>query len=225
MNLPRIMLNHSQAHRLSENHPGRIGLMIGPSRLRPTKGLPVVLDNDRFSVWSKGKSWDEGAFWKMLDTVQATDSPLWVVVPDVVGDACATFREWDAYAGRLRSRGLPLALAVQDGMTPDAVRRNTDPDVVFVGGTTRWKRHSLWNWCHEFPRVHVGRVNYERWLWDAQRSGAESTDGTGWFRGDQVQLRGMLRYLERSDAGLNAAQLELEFARTFGPVPKESEVV
>lgn len=223
--LPRVLLNHSQAHRLNEKHPNRIGLMIGPSRLRPTRGLPVACDNDRYSVWSKGKEWDEAAFWKMLDTVQATDDPIWVVVPDVVGDACETFREWDAWAERLRNRRLTLALAVQDGMTPDAVRRNSDPDVIFVGGTTGWKRRTLWNWCREFDRTHCGRVNYERWLWDAHRSGAESTDGTGWFRGDQKQLRGLLRYLMRSDAGMGPAQLELEFARTFGgTVPKTSYV-
>jgi len=213
--LPLVMLNHSMAYRLNEKHPGRIGLIMGPSRLRPINGLPVMCDNDRYSVWSKGKKWDEVAFWRMLDVVQATDDPISVVVPDVVGDADATFREWDAWSARLRSRRLRLALAVQDGMTPQSVRRNTDPDVVFVGGTTEWKRRTVWQWCNNFPHVHVGRVNSERWLWNAHRCGAKSTDGTGWFRGDQVQRRGLLRYLMRSDTGIGTPQLELEFSRTF----------
>jgi hypothetical protein len=222
---PLVILNHSMAHRLNERFPGRIGLMIGPSRSRPTKGLPVMLDNDRFSVWSKGNEWSEPAFLKMLDTVQATDDPQWVVVPDVVGDAVATFREWDGWAGRLRERGLKLALAVQDGMTPNAVQRYTDPEVIFVGGTAEWKRRTLWNWCCEFQRVHVGRINSERALWNCHRCGAESSDGTGWFRGSQPQLRGLLRYLRRSNNDMGPAQLELEFARTFGGnVPKESFV-
>ena len=213
--LPIVMLNHSKANELNEQFPGRIGLMFGPSRLRPCGELPVVLDNDRFSCWSKGKSWDEVAFLEMLDRVQAQTQPQWVVVPDVVGDAVATFREWETWEPRLRHRKIPLALAVQDGMTPDAVRSSCEPDVIFVGGTRQWKRRTLWNWCREFPHVHVGRVNYERWLWDAQRAGAKSTDGTGWFRGDQAQLAGLLRYLERSHADMGPMQLEMEFAGTF----------
>ena len=36
--------------------------------------------------------------------------------------------------------------------------------------------------------MHVGRVNTERRLWQCARLGAESCDGTGFFRGDPVQL-------------------------------------
>ncbi len=208
-----ILLNHSMAHKLAKNHPGRIGLMVGPSRMRPLKDLSVALDNDRYSVWTKGKEWDEGAYWRMLDSMQdAGGEILWVVVPDVVGDAVATFREWETWCPKLRNRVLPLALAVQDGMTADAVRRYADPEVIFVGGTTEWKRATLWSWCREFPRVHCGRVNYERWLWHAHRCGCESTDGTGWFRGDRRQLAGLLRYLRQSSKHLNPQQLEILYS-------------
>jgi len=57
---------------------------------------------------------------------------------------------------------------------------------------------TLRQWTAAFPRVHVGRVNTERLLWIAHYAGAESCDGTGWFRGDQQQLAGLLRYLEKS---------------------------
>jgi len=207
-----VMLNHSQAHAINKLYPGRIGLMISPVRLRPTRGLPVVLDNGRFAVWSSGKEWDESQFWEMLDTVQKTDKPLWVVVPDVVGDSAGTFREWNSWAHRLHNRGIPLALAVQDGMTPTTVKENCDPDVIFVGGTRRWKRQSLETWCQAFPRVHCGRVNYERWLWHSEELGVESTDGTGWFRGDQNQLKGLHRYLERSSKGIGPLQQSFEFS-------------
>ncbi len=220
---PRVYLNHSNAHRLAEKHPNRIGIIMSPDRTRPTRGLPFVIDNGAFSAWSNGRKWDGTKFVCLVDDLaKGDDKPEWIVVPDVVGDAMATFKKWGEWHGVLRNAGFTLALAVQDGMTPVAVREYTEPDVIFVGGTKEWKRKTLWNWCREFPRVHCGRVNYERWLWDAQRAGCESTDGTGWFRGDSSQLRGMLRYLKRSDAGMDAAQLELEFARTFGGyVPDE----
>ena len=217
--------NNSNAHKIEGKYPGRMGLLIGPGGWRDPKGLPFALDNGRFAVWSRGKEWDQRELLTIV--LKASDlayNPRWIVVPDVVGDAAATFDEWNKWYGCF-PRGWCKALAVQDGMTPDSVRRYTNPDVLFVGGTTEWKRRTLWNWCREFPRVHVGRVNHERWLWNAHRSGAESTDGTGWFRGDQVQLRGLLRYLKRSSAGIGPAQLELEFARTFGgTVPAETFV-
>src|SRR5208283_317973 len=89
--------------------------------------------------------------------------------------------------------GFTPAFAVQDGMTPRDVPLGAG--VVFVGGSTKWKRQTLEVWCGGFPRVHVARINTERWLWRCYALGAESCDGTGWFRGDPVQFRGLLDYL------------------------------
>ena len=52
-----------------------------------------------------------------------------------------------------------------------------------------------------FKRVHVGRVNTYRLLWLAHEAGAESCDGTGWFRGDRKQLQGLIDYLQESSSG------------------------
>jgi hypothetical protein len=71
-------------------------------------------------------------------------------------------------------------MAVQDGMTPADVPKECA--VVFVGGTTSWKWRSLPMWASSFSRVHVGRVNSIRLLLMAENAGAESCDGTGWFR-------------------------------------------
>lgn len=40
--------------------------------------------------------------------------------------------------------------------------------------------------------VHVGEVNTYRFALDGTHAGAESCDGTGWFRGDQAQLQGAI---------------------------------
>src|SRR5690606_19465502 len=84
-------------------------------------------------------------------------APRWLLVPDVVADRDATIARWREWEPKLRPFGFPLAFAVQDGMTAEDVP--ADADVIFVGGTTDWKWRTVWRWCHDFPRVHVGRVN------------------------------------------------------------------
>lgn len=205
--------NNSKLHvgYLAGKFPGRLGHLYAPDGFRgPYEFLPYALDNGKFSVWARGKEWDEAGFIALLERVAACEQkPRWVVVPDVVGDAIGTLREWDRWEPRLRPYGFPLACAVQDGMVPETVPSGAD--VVFIGGTTTWKRQTLWRWCRSFPRVHVGRINTERWLWECHKAGAESCDGTGWYRGDDIQLRGLVRYLTRSHDGLGPAQLEMEF--------------
>ena len=182
--------------------PGRIGHLYSPGGMaRLHDFMPFALDNGRFAVWSAGREWDEAAFVAMLDAVVAVGArPLWLLVPDVVGDRDGTLRDWENWAPRLRRYGWPLAFAVQDGMLPKDVPG--EASVVFVGGGTAWKWRTLRDWCDAFDRVHVGRVNTNGKLWECNEAGAESCDGTGWIRGDQAQLRGLISYLERSAAGL-----------------------
>lgn len=196
---------------LAGRFPDRIGHLYSPGGLRgPYDFMPFGLDNGRFACWANGVAWDGEAFLGMLARVQDSGlSPRFVLIPDVVGDRDATLREWDRWWNPVNRFGWPLAFAAQDGMTPDDVPR--EAVVVFLGGTTEWKRSALHLWCESFPRVHVGRINTERWLWECHRAGAESCDGTGWLRGDPVQWRGLLRYLETSAAGKGEAQNPLPF--------------
>lgn len=172
--------NNSSMHLgwLAGRYPGRIGWLLSPGGWRtPHRWMPYALDNGAFPAWTNGKPWDEAAFLEMADRE-------------------ATLASWQVWAPRLREHGWPLAFAVQDGMTPEDVPG--DADVIFVGGTTEWKWRTVLIWCQHFPRVHVGRVNSYRLLWSSHDAGAESCDGTGWFRGDQDQLAGLERYLEES---------------------------
>jgi hypothetical protein len=84
-------------------------------------------------------------------------------------------------------------------------------EVVFIGGTTDWKWRSIDLWCSSFPRVHVGRVNGYDGLIRCACAGAESVDGTGWFRGDKQQLAGLLRFLREQSSG---AQCDFEIGST-----------
>ena len=201
---------------LAGRFPGRIGQLCSPGGFtRAHDFLPLALDNGRFSVWSAGKEWSEAAFIELLDTVyRMGGKPRWVLVPDVVADRDGTLREWEVWAPRLRRHGWPLAFAAQDGMTSVDVPK--DAAVVFVGGSTEWKRKTLHDWCEAFPRVHVGRINTDRWLWECHEAGAESCDGTGWMRGDERQLAGLIAYLEQTTKGVSNPRGAQLFARAAG---------
>lgn len=178
-------------------YPGHLGHLFGPAGWR-TPWLPYALDNGAFPAWANGTAWDEAAFLALCESArkhedQGGEPPLWVVVPDVVTDKEATKARWLEWAPRLRRYGWPLAFAVQDGMHEHDVP--PDADVVFVGGSTKWKWTTANLWGYLFPRVHVGRVNSYRLLWRAFEAGAESCDGTGWFRGDRRQLAGLEQFL------------------------------
>lgn len=186
---------------LAGRFPGRIGHLYGPRKGRNPTGpfsfIPYALDNGAFAG---GEDWQESDWLRLLKWAKMSGQrPIWMIVPDVVGDRIRTIRKWNIYYPRLAEYGWPLAFAVQDGMTVDDVPCGAS--VIFVGGTTAWKWRTVRMWAENFPRVHVGRVNTYRRLWDAHEAGAESCDGTGWMRGDQKQRRDLIAYLEESAAG------------------------
>lgn len=188
---------------IARAHPDQLGWLFSPDGWRhPRRGLPYALDNGAFTAFNNDKPWDEDGFTEMLEKADRLPyPPLWVLVPDVVANREATLALWQQWCKALRDYGWPLAFAVQDGMTQADVPK--DADVIFVGGSTTWKWATVQQWCKDNPRVHVGRVNGFRGLWLCRQYGAESCDGTGWFRGDDEQLAGLERYLEQaSGAGL-----------------------
>jgi len=161
-------------------HAGRLAHLHNVDRIsEPKLGIPWALDNGVFGSWKSGSEWNEDALYQFLDEY-ASWKPSWVVVPDSVGNRDETLRMWDKHAPALQAFGVPLAMAVQDGMTPDDVPKECA--VVFVGGNTSWKWRNLKMWTENFHRVHVGRVNTINLLLQAENAGAESCDGTGWFR-------------------------------------------
>lgn len=184
---------------------GRLGHLYSPSRVEnPLPHLPYALDNGAFAAWKNGTEWGSVAFLKHVERY-AFDQlrPLWVVVPDVVADAQGMLRKWQEWAPRLRDEyHLKIAFAVQDGMEDqDLSSLHPKPDLCFVGGSTwEWKERTLPLWIRQFGRVHVGRVNTRRQLLVCKAAGAESCDGTGWFRGKSKQISELGHFL-REQAG------------------------
>jgi hypothetical protein len=136
--------------------------------------MPYALDNGAFIKWEPEK------FHDMLLKARTHHKPLWVVVPDVVGDAEATMKKWHKWQDVVAGFGYPLAFACQDGMEPQDVPK--EAICCFIGGTRYWKLAN----AHKFKGVcdllHIGRVNGIKNLKWAERIGADSCDGTGWFR-------------------------------------------
>lgn len=181
---------------------GKIGHLYSPGSQRgPWPWFPYALDNGAFSCWNMADNtfsedkWEsvESEWKRLLLWCQCVrQKPLWAIVPDVPGNAGATIEKWGAYCGFVEQSGIPLAVAVQNGMNPDTVRALRPlPAVIAVGGTTDWKWETAEMWCREFPRVHVLRCNAPEKLAFLESIGCESTDGTGWNRGDRKQTKGL----------------------------------
>lgn len=189
--------------------PDRMGHLFSPDDKNgtPRTEYPWALDNGVYGAWSENREWTSEPLFRFLDKYGWL-TPMWVAVPDWVADRDETLRRWEKFAPSIKAYGMPLAFVVQDGMTVEDVP--SDADVVFVGGSPEWKWRNLLQWTENFNRVHVGRVNTYRLLWMAHRAGAESCDGTGWFRGDRKQLAGLIEYLEESAKGEKQICLELQ---------------
>lgn len=172
----------------------RVGNLFSPGGFWAASTLSFALDNYVFAAYRKGEEWSESRFMAHLEKVKASGkTPKWVVCPDVVGDSKASMEKWGIWEPILRQYGWPIAFAVQDGQTVAAVPKNAD--VIFVGGSSEWKRSTIDQWCGEFERVHVARINTYRWLWHCHKSGAESIDGTGWFWRNKREHQDLLDYL------------------------------
>lgn len=165
-------------------YPGKVGVLVGPSyhrKLKMRPWMPYALDNDAWLAYRDKKEWGEALWVEMLQWARMTgQSPLWVLVPDVVANREATLENWEKYAPVAAKFGWPLAFAVQDGMTPDDVPH--EAQVIFVGGSDSFKYPTLPLWTSRFSHVHVGRVNEVHRLLTCERLGVASADGSGWFR-------------------------------------------
>jgi hypothetical protein len=144
---------------LTPRNGNRVGAVLG-------SGLRWAADNDCF------QGLDEARYLRMLakldsDEVRASP-PLFVTVPDRVGDAKATGQLWDDWLCEVAGRGLPAAYVAQDGAESLSLPWD-QMDALFVGGSTDWKESSAAMSLAEAASsrrkwVHVGRVNTSRRL-------------------------------------------------------------
>ena len=162
---------------------GHTAMVLHPGGWQ-TPSCPHACDNGVYAAWTRGRLWDQGMHndWlAMLKRIPAGNPPLWVLLPDAVGDWHRTMELCGLYLPLVRQKRYPVAVALQDGFSHRYVEE-VHPEWVFVGGTTEWKEdnvHSICDWAHaEGMNVHVGRVNTRRRLMLCQSAGADSVDGT-----------------------------------------------
>jgi hypothetical protein len=194
---------------MAHKYADRLGWLIGPGGWRrPPKWMPVALDNGAYGAWEKKKPWNEDAFWDLLFEAHEYCKPLWAIVPDVVTDKDGTIERWHKFAPKIRDRfpDLPLAFAVQDGMTPEDVPEGVH--MIFVGGSRDWKWDNLDMWKKCGRKFHVGRVNTVSQVLKCHHAGASSCDGTGWTR-----------HSDRLD------ELEIALQKTAGNYPARIEIL
>lgn len=103
-----------------------------------------------------------------------------------------------------RLEGLPLLVAVQDGMGTDDVEPWLGPLVgLAIGGSTAWKERSARIWGRSSRRrlchLHMLRVNTERRIRIAHEAGVHSVDGTSATR-FAVNAARLARAVRRPDA-------------------------
>jgi hypothetical protein len=110
------------------------------------------------------------------------DRCVFATAPDVLGDMRATLWRSEAWLPAIRALGYPAALVAQDGAEDVDLPWHCF-DVLFVGGTTKWKLSSAASAvAAEAKRrdklVHMGRVNSLRRIRAAALMGCASVDGT-----------------------------------------------
>lgn len=178
----KIMLDLSprQIAEYSERYNFDFWQLRTPLTKYALSGKPYGLDNGCFARF-KRKTWE-----RLLGEAE-DHRPVFVCLPDLVGDARRTLDLFEAF--RLRTNGLPRALVLQDGIGRHAIPWD-DIDAVFVGGSDAFKISAeARNACRTAKMlgkwVHVGRVNtadrVRGWL-----DLADSIDGSGMSRFDHM---------------------------------------
>lgn len=184
-------------HYWAGRYQGRVGHLYSPGGAAgPWDWMPYALDNGAYGCYLRGQDFNFDAFYEHIEMYAFDDhKPIFVVVPDKVGSTPETKQWWDEHSQKVKSMGFKTAFAVQNGMTQDDVPR--DADQVFVGGITQWKWDNAHVFASRFP-THVGRVNSPEKLDYCEQIGVLSCDGTGWFRGNQVQFNGLKAFVEKT---------------------------
>jgi hypothetical protein len=148
-------------------------------------GQPWGADNDALA----GIKPDQ--YLRMLDAIARVPHAnlKFIAAPDavertpkgIVGSWEGTLWLWRCWRPSLEARGLPAAIVLQDGATPDSVPWN-ELHAVFVGASTQWKLSRSAELLVRMARarglwVHVGRVNTMGRLARVEMMGADSFDG------------------------------------------------
>ncbi len=165
-------------------------------------------DNGAFVAWTRGNQFPEGVFLRRLDAALRVESdPGVAVCPDIVAGGLRSLEFSVNWLKRLPS-SWPWYLAVQDGMTRDAVLEVVHLFAgVFLGGTDRFKL-TAYHWsrlAHSAgKKFHYGRAGTLRKIRHAYAVEADSLDSNFplWTVDRMRVFRDEQMALERQEQGI-----------------------
>ncbi len=185
------------SHKLLETYPRGIGRCYIERPIDPFTDEPWFLDNGVFREWNRnGRNIDtdysaryayfESRIPRAAELVREGRGPDFIVAPDRPGDPTSLFTTvaWlDAHEADLEGLGLPVYMAVQDGMVAselafdDVLERI---DGIFLGGSDAFKTiENATEWRNlatdEGLAFHWGRCTQSR-IADAIALGCDSAD-------------------------------------------------
>jgi hypothetical protein len=182
-----VTTGHPDMRRYAHPNLGRLVQPRHYSSITATAadGVPWAADNDAFG------NFNADPFVTMLDRLAGLAGCLFVVAPDVVADADATAELFEEWEPQIHARGLPVALAAQNGQQEPPWDRI---EALFIGGDNQFKLgHDGEHWLSEAAArgkwTHVGRVNTLKRIAYARTIGADSVDGSQWARWKAIYLK------------------------------------
>ncbi len=188
-------------------HTGRLGRLLSPRAGNSIEaieadGLVYAADNDAFGAW------DQERFYRMLEKIaKGTDRwrLLWVVCPDVVGDAQATVNRWHEWYPQLEHLGLHAAFVGQNGLEGIADQIPWDDmRCFFIGGDDRWKLSAEAERLAGEAKtrgkwVHMGRCQTEKRIRHAVEIGCDSIDGLSFSAWPDLYIPKGLRWIRKAE--------------------------
>jgi len=174
------------------------------------KGIPAgILDGMRWAADNQAftRGFEPAPFFEWLETMWPyRKTCLFVPLPDVVGDAKRTLRNFETWRNWPAFRLWPLAVVAQDGQESLSLPDPRHWSALFVGGSTRWKlSEAAYSVILEAQRlgkhIHIGRVNWwKRYAHFAGMPGSEewTCDGTRTrFDGTKKTVAAWAEYMAR----------------------------
>lgn len=194
--------------------PQYIGHFIGPRVYYTRRSL-----QDGHGYWAADNDCFNPCGFQLMDYLKMLrhnhrirDRCLFILAPDIVGNAKQTLLRFWAWAIIIKLWGFPVALAAQDGLENLRVPWFL-MDALFIGGTTEWKlSQAAVDLIKEAKKrgkwIHVGRVNSQKRFLFCFHAGADSVDGTTFGIASDLSLRWALPLLRSLDLQLSLEGFE-----------------
>jgi hypothetical protein len=173
-----------------------MGICISAEPDKAYKEVPCFIDNGAYMAYTRGMPWSAKRFDDLLEKCWRCGlSSDFIVAPDIVGGGIDSLNFSLSFFQSLRPGR--IALAVQDGMTPNDIDAIGEYNLslvntIFVGGTVPWKWQTASDWvdfAHKRnKKCHIGKCGTLDRLVYAREIGADSVDSTSWVRNDSWHI-------------------------------------